>query len=214
MPLLEDPPKLPAKQLIFIGIPVFVIAVAISFSTHQIAHILANRFACQTTTTSGANVLPAESILQAGMNILDTHGSLVRCPIASLAGILWTFGLALASFAIYLRFPRNVFFASMAFVNASARIPETITVFLQLLVHNKSKLIVDESSSLALLSLRDPTLSTVIMCFFSLTVIFLTVTIVHDTKMVPWKWLVALGLFLAIGVLENTLWNLFAPLLA
>jgi len=204
MPLREDLPKLPIKQLIFIGIPAFIIAVAISFSSHQIAHILANRFVCQTTTTSVANV----------MNIIDTHGGTVHCPLASLAGTVWTFGLALASFAVYLRFPGNVFFASMAFVNASARIPETIMVFFQLLFHNKSKLIVDESTSLALLNLKDPTLSTVIMCFFSLTVIFLTVTIVHDTKMVPWKWLVALSLFLAIGPLENVLWNFLAPMLA
>ena len=71
---------------------------------------------------------------------------------------------------------------------------------------------VDESRSLALLRLHDPTISVVLMSFFSLTILFLTITIVHDTKTIPWKWAVALGSFLILSPLQNVVWNVVSPL--
>ncbi len=201
MALLEDEPKQSWPKLVFIGIPSFVLAVLISILSHQYAHILANRYACG--IDEGQTAL---------MAIVDLHATRVTCPLSSAAGPSWTFFLALVSFAFYLRHPRNLFAAAMAFVNASIRLPETLTVFLQLLLHNRARIVVDESTSLALIHLKDPTLSVVFMCFCSITVFYLTITIVHDTKMVPWKWLVAVVLFVALTPLQLLLWNLVGPL--
>lgn len=202
MALLEDEPKHSWRELVFIGIPSFVIAVLISIVTHQYAHVMANRYACM--LDSGRDAL---------MAVVDLHGTRVSCPLSSAAGPSWTFVLALASFAFYVRHPRNLFAGAMAFVNASIRLPETLTVFLQLLFHNRTHILVDESNSLSLIHLKDPTLSVVLMCFFTITVFYLTITVVHDTKTVPWKWLVAVILFVALNPLQLLLWKLIGPVL-
>ncbi|MDI6765661.1 MAG: hypothetical protein QME52_02400, partial [Bacteroidota bacterium] len=80
------------------------------------------------------------------------------------------------------------------------------------LVYNKTTLIVDESISLSLINLRDPTISIVFMCFFSITILYLTITIIHDTKMIRWKWWVALTLFVLLIPLEKWMWRIVAPL--
>ena len=204
MSLIEEEKKFPAQKLLLIGIPVFIFAVAISILSHQYAHIIVNKTICGAENSHGINIV----------RTVDLHSEQGMCAIASFAGPLWTFLLAIVSFSLFIRHPSNLFLASMAFVNASTRIPETVTVFLQLLFHNKAKLVVDESSSLTLLHLHDPTIPVLILFFFSLITIFLTITVVHDTKMVPWKWLVALALFLSIVPIENLVWNLFAPIIS
>lgn len=201
MPYRNDEPKYPAKKLLLVGIPAFFLAVLISTVTHEYAHFVVNKFACNGTE------------IGLGISYIDIPDMQSNCPLAAAAGPAWTFMLALASFGYYLHNPRNLFAAAMAFVNASSRIPETITVFLQLLVHNKTTLIVDESLSLYLFNLKDPTISIVFMCFFSITIVFLTLTIINDTKTISWKWLIALVLFIALIPLEYIILEVVAPLI-
>ena len=201
MSLIQEEPKHSVRTLIVLGIPAFLLAVCLSVVSHQYIHLLVDKSACSAETTQAHLVLAIDGIVP--------HTS---CPISSAAAALWTFCLALVSFTLYLRFPRNLFLGAMAFVNASIRLPETITVFFQLLFNTKSRLMVDESRSLALIRLHDPTISVVLMSFFSLTILFLTITIIHDTKTIPWKWTVALGSFIILSPLQNVIWNVVSPL--
>jgi hypothetical protein len=202
MPLHEEEPKYAAKHLFIVGMPLFILAVALSLVVHQFSHILVAKAGCGQTSMS--------TVIKT-FSLDDPHSS---CPLASFAGITTTFILAVVSFAAYIRAPQNLFLGAMAFVNASARLPETITVFLQLLFHQSKRAVVDESIALGLLRMHDSTAATVILCFFSFTIFFLTIIIVHDTKVVPRKWLVAFGLFLAIIPLEHFLWSFLAPILS
>ena len=200
MPLLEEEQLLSRRKLILFGIPSFVLALVLSLLFHQWAHVLVFKHACGTDGTHLIKV----------MNLNGTH---TGGPLSSFAGTAATFMLALASFALYMRFPTNLFFGSMAFINAILRLPEAATVFFQLLLNRKADVAVDESTALALLRFRDPAAATVILCFFCLTIFFLAVTIIHDTRMVPKKWAIALGLFVAIIPLETLLWNVIAPMI-
>ncbi|MDI6766315.1 MAG: hypothetical protein QME52_05775 [Bacteroidota bacterium] len=125
MPHRNDEPKYSTKKLLVIGIPAFFLAVLISTITHEYAHFVVNKFACNGTE------------IGLGISYIDIPDMQSNCPLAAAAGPAWTFLLALASFGYYLHNPRNLFAAAMAFVNASSRIPETITVFLQLLVSSQ-----------------------------------------------------------------------------
>lgn len=202
MALIEEEPKYSWKVLTFIGIPSFLIAVLLSVMIHQYSHIIINRTVCK--SESSAKIV----------KVMDFHRLEGGCALSSVAGVASTFILALASFAFYMKYPRNLFAGSMAFINASARLPETITVFLQLLIHNKTRVVVDESSSLSLIHLQDPTVSVIIMCFFSLTVLFLTIIVIHDTKTIRWKWAVVLVLFVLLGPLENVIGRFIGPFVA
>ena len=199
MALLEEIPKYKLKTLVMIGIPAFLIAVVISAGSHQFVHFLVDKIA-----TRSQEVVGSASVK------INLHGMTSDSPVAAAAGPIWTFMLALVSFWFYLHNPKNLFAASMAFVNASCRLPDTITVFLQLLLHSKTTMLTDESFSLTLLKLDDPTISIVLLCFFSLTLFFLTIIIIHDTKMVPWKWLVALLLFISMITMENIIWKVIS----
>jgi hypothetical protein len=187
------------RTLLLAGIPAFITAIALSLFVHQFAHAVVVRTVC------GQEVLSIRTV----MNIEETQ---TGCPLASVAGPVATFAIALGSFALFMRSPRNLFFASMAFVNASVRLPESLSAFFHLLFYQKPRLAVDESAIVDLLHFSDPTIPTVILCFFSLTLISLTITVIHETKMVPWKWLVALGMFAAMFPLEKLLWAVIAPL--
>ncbi len=203
MALLEEEPRHSIKTLLLIGIPSFILAVALSLFSHQYAHKIAADTFCHSQTDQQQAAL---------LDIIDFHGTQDGCAGAALAGPVWTFGLALFSFALLLRQPQNLFFASMAFVNATIRLPETITVFLQLLINNNIKLVVDESSSLSLIRLHDMTIPTVIMCFYTITAIFFAIIVVHDIKKVPYKWVVAFVCFLLLGSIENVVWDVVKPL--
>ena len=200
MPLLEEEQQLPRRKLLLIGIPSFILALVLSLLFHQWAHVVVFKHACG---NDGIQLIKV-------MNLNGTH---TGCPISSLAGTAATFMLALVSFALYMRFPHSLFLGSMAFINAILRLPEAATVFFQLLVNRKANLNVDESMALALLRLQDPAAATVILCFFCLTIFFLAVTVIHDTRMVRWKWVVALGLFVLMIPLESLLWGVLAPLI-
>lgn len=201
MPIPENELKYPFKTLLIVGAPSFFFALLISLITHQYAHTIVSKLIC-----NGVDGIVGT------VSISDNYDTQSTCPHSAVAGPVWTFILALASFGFYLHDPRNLFAAAMAFINASSRIPETITVFLQLLIHNKTTLIVDESIALSLIKLKDPTISIVFMCFFSITILYLTITIIHDTKMIRWKWLVALTLFVLLIPLEGWMWRIVAPL--
>ncbi len=193
MALLQDEPTISYRTLLLVGIPSFIVAVAISLLSHQHAHRLGDQTFCGDRP---AAVTTAVSLLN-----LETPPG--ECGLSALAGQAWTFGLALVSFALLLRFPRNLFVMSMAFVNATARLPEAITLFLQYLINSRTALIVDESVSLSLMGLTDPTIPTVIMCFYSLLLLFFSIIVVHDIKALRYKWPIALGLFLVIGFIES-----------
>jgi hypothetical protein len=195
MALIEQEQPHTLRTLLAIGIPSFFAAVAISVVSHQAAHHLIGNAVCGPVVLAPAGVHSAES----------------PCALGSLAGPVWTFGLALASFAVMLRRPHNLFFAMMAFVNASIRLPETLSVFFRLLVHDVAEKGIDEGSSLGLLRLHDQTIPTVIMCFYSIMAVFFALIVVHDMRRVPYKWVVALGLFLALGFVEQGVWALVGP---
>jgi len=200
MPLLEEEQLHPRRKLLLIGIPSFIIALTLSLLVHQWAHVLVFRHACG---DDGVHLIKA----------MDLNGTHTGCPISSLAGTAATFILALASFALYMRFPHSLFLGSMAFINAILRLPEAATVFFQLLLNRKADVHVDESAAIALLRLQDPAAATVILFFFSLTIFFLAVTVIHDTRMVRSKWLIAVGLFVAMIPLESILWRLIVPMI-
>ncbi len=191
MPFIEEEPKYSSRTLWVLGVPSFVLAVFVSLLSRHYVYLIANQSSCGTLSGEGFNLM---TILSA------PHPS---CPFSSAAGMSWTFVLALVSFALYMRFPRNLFLGAMAFVNASIRIPATLTVLLQLVSTNRARLVADESASLSLLRLSDPTVAVLLLCFFMLTISALTLTIVHDTKTVRWKWPVAAALFLALGPLQQ-----------
>ena len=199
MQLLEEEQKLPRRKLLLFGVPAFIFALTLSLTIHQWAHVVTFKHACG----------PQDVQL---IKAVDLKGAHTACPLSSLAGTGSTFVLALLCFALYMRFPHSLFFGSMAFINAILRLPEAVTVFFQLLLNRKANLNVDESMALELLRFRDPAAATVILCFFSLTIFFLAVTIIHDTRMIRRKWLIALGLFLAMIPLENILWRVIVPL--
>ncbi len=201
--MIEDEKTPPVRKLIITGIPMFLIAVTISMLTHQIAHRIVEHAVC------GEHRGNAPSIVA----VIDMHRDDSTCAAGSMAGMCWTLFLAIASFALFVRKPANLFLASMAFVNASARLPETLTVFLQLLFNGKTKLVVDESVALTLLHFQDPSISILLLFFLTLVTLSLTVTIVYDTRVIPWKWPVALILFLLIVPVENLAWGIFSPIL-
>jgi hypothetical protein len=203
MALLRDEQTLSAGRLLLVGIPSLVIAVAISLVSHHQVHRICDAAYC--------NEAPA--VVSPALSLADLETSHGTCGMSALAGQLWTFALAVASFALLMRFPRNLFLMSMAFVNATARLPETVTVFLQYLINSRTALHVDESVSLSLIGLSDPTIPTVIMCFYSLLLLFFSIIVVHDVRAVRFKWPIALGLFLAMGYIETgVIWAL-TPLL-
>jgi hypothetical protein len=185
MPLIENEPKYSARILLAIGVPLFFLALAASLVLHQYAHAAAENYFCSAGHTRDVQV--------ASLFYLSAEHA--NCPVGSLAGTLSTFAMALAGFAYFLHHPRNIFAASLAFVNATWRLPEASTVLLQLVLHQKAKLLADENTALQLLHLKDPAAAIVLLCFYSLATLFLAVIIVHDTRFLSGKWFVALALF-------------------
>ena len=201
VPLIEPEPRYSTKFLILLGVPSFILAVALSLCVHQYAHQAAKKYSCG-AGTSGTSVV----------SIIERTDDASGCPTAALAGVSSTFIVAVLSFAFFLHHPKNIFFASMAFVNAASRLPETLTVLFQLLFHQQATIAVDESTALKLMHFKDPTAGVVLLFFYALTMIFLSLTIIHDTRIVPRKWLIALILFVGLAPLENLLWKFVPPL--
>jgi hypothetical protein len=203
MALLQDVPTLPLKRLLLVGVPALLLAVAISLFTHREAHRFADAAFCGGGQAAAA--MPA-------LWLIDDGASTGACGASALAGEAWTFGLALASFALLVRLPGSLFLMSMAFVNASARIPESVTVFLQYLINNRTSLHVDETVALSLMGPVDPAIPTVVMCFYSLLLVFFSIIVVHNVKAVRYKWAIAAALFAAIAYIERGVLWAFGPL--
>jgi len=199
MALIEDEPTYPARKLLLVGLPALLLAVGLSLVVHEEAHLFGLSAFCQ-----GPGGLTVSAVSLGGIE----DGS-DGCGMSALAGQAATLSLAFLSFALFLRYPRNLFLASMAFVNVTARLPETVTVFLQYLIHNGTTLHVDESVSLSLIGLADPTIPTVIMCFYSLLLLFFAIIVVHDLKSVRFKWPIAFAVFGLMGYIEyGVMWVL------
>ena len=202
MPLLEPEPHFSPKNLILLGVPSLFVAVLCSMLLHHYAHDVVKRHAC-----------PGEEIPQVTSISQKYPGEdLPECPVASLAGVCVTLALGVVSFGFLMRFPRNILFAALAFVNASRRLPEALTLFLQMAMGRPSTILVDEGSAIHLLHFKDPTAYLVIVCFYIICLFFFTIIIIHDTKVVPWKWPVAVILFVSLPPLEQYLWKIVAPL--
>lgn len=193
MALREEEQKLPARYLFRKGVPAFLFAVFVSVIIHFLAHLL-------------VGILSSRSAIN-----IENHIDFITNahPAATVAGPISTFVIALVSFWYFLHNPGNLFAASLAFVNASTRLIETISVFFQMLIHKKTTLVVDESLSLSIIPLSNPTLAVVFLCFLSLSLIILTLIIVHDSKGIPYKWLVASVLFILTISLEKIIWQVF-----
>jgi hypothetical protein len=132
-------------------------------------------------------------------------------PLETLAGPASTFLVALGSLALFVRYPRNLFFPSLAFVNATSRLPEAVTLCVQLFFRRALNPASEEGSLLALLHLHNSTAGLAILCFFSLTLIFMSIAVVHESRWVPWKWPVALAMFGLLIPLQPLLVRVIAP---
>ncbi len=198
MAFREEESKYSTQKLLNVGIPSFVVAVLISTIAHNLAHIITEKL----VTLIGMNAIGYYVRFE---NICFQN------PYVSVSGPISTFLLALISFVFFLRYPRNLFAASMAFINAGSRVVYSVPVFIQLLLHSKTTIVADESISLSLLKFKDPTISIVIMCFFTMITLYLTVIIIHDLKIVPWKWLVASVLLILLMPLQSIIFK-FIPL--
>jgi hypothetical protein len=141
------------------------------------------------------------------------HDTNTDCPVAALAGTAATFLTAIAGFALYIRNTNNLFFGSLAFINATMRLPGAVAVFFQLFLRQKTDLMVDEGLALRMLHMHDPAVGILILCFFSLTIFFLAITIIHDTRILPRKWAIASCLFVLIIPLEMVLRRVIEPML-
>lgn len=204
MALLQDEPTYTAKRMLTAGVPAFLVAVAITLVSHSWAHRYGDAAFC-----GGAKDHPVSTVLW----LIDGEAPPGMCGMSALTAAAWTFGLAVVSFAALVRFPRSLFLLSLAFVNASARIPESLTVFLQYLINNRTSLRVDESVALSLMGPIDPAVPTVIMCFYSLLLLFFTIIVVHNVKVVRYKWPIALALFAGMVFIERAILFLLSPLL-
>lgn len=201
MALIEPEAMHSKKVLIMLGIPAFIGAVIISVLVHQYAHSVVKRHACSPLTGTG----PALNV--------RTHelADSPDCPWSSLAGVAATTVLALASFGIFIHAPRNLFLASMAFVNSTARLGEVVAVLTQFIMRQKEKLVIDETIALKLFHFSDPTAYILILGSYALGLFFFTTIIIHDIRMVPRKWVVAAVLFIILGPMEKFLLKFVAP---
>ena len=192
MPFVEEIPKLAPRALLERGIPALLAATVLSVLTHQYTHIIANNVFCSGDSAGSLSEI----------RLLDNHIQ-ANCGISSAAGPLWTFFLALLSFALFLRHQESLFFSSMAFVNACYRLPHAVGMIYRLSLSNRTAIPADESLSLALVNIKDPSGLIAILFFYSLISTFLAITIIHDLKILPAKWLIAVVTAVGLSYLEN-----------
>jgi hypothetical protein len=197
---LGDEPKLAPKRLFLVGVPAFLAAIVLSIIVHEYSHLIAHRI-----------VASAASVQAQGAPTIEQTAR--HSPVEELAGPFGTFLLAVVSFALFVRFPGNLFFSAMAFVNATARLPETLTLCLQLFFRRTTIVETEEGSLLSLLHLHSSTAALVILCFFSLTLLFMSITVIHESRSVPWKWLVALGMVGVFIPVQPLVARIIAPVL-
>ena len=204
MPLIEPERTHSTKVLLFVGIPSFILALLVSLIVHQYARDVVRIHLCNGESEKRISFIKQPPALSSG----------IGCPWAAAAGISATLILALVAFGMFVHFPRNLMFASLAFINATARLPDAITLFSQYVLNAKAKLANDEQAALGLLHFKDPTAYFVILLFYILCLFFFTVIIIQDAKVVKWKWLVAIASFIAAEPLRRWLSDYVAALIA
>jgi hypothetical protein len=200
MALIESPERFTVRRLLLVGGPSFLLAVVVSVLSHDAAHAIMSGI-CQPGNMQQA-ASPAPGI---------SGTSSAADPLVSLAGPVWTFGLALIALPLFLRTPSNLFYASMVFVNAGMRLPETVRLLVELFGNGRALTPGDEANALALLPFSDPSAMTAVLYFYLLLSVFLVLTVIHDTKVVPWKWGIALVLFATLVILKLPLSGLIFP---
>ena len=198
MPLLEREPHASLKTLLLFGVPSLFIAVVCSMLLHNYIHeVVRNRVCHEVAQPRQVSV----SFSQVGELPAD-------CPLAALAAIGATLALGLAAFGLLVHFQRNILFAAFAFVNATMRLPEALTLFAQMALKRTPPLLCDEWSAFQLVHFKDSTAYLVILWFYLLSLFFFTVFVIHDSKSIPRKWLVAILLFVALPPFERFLLGL------
>ena len=195
MPHFDDEPTLPTRELLLFGIPSVIGAIIVSMLVHQFSDLVAHRLA-EASTSAG---MPGNSFRRA---MFET----VAAPSVTLLATL-------ISFAAFLRFPKNLFLGALAFVNAIVRLPETVTLFIQLFFRPRP-VIVQVQDGAILSVAHNPTAEIVVLCFLSLTLLFVAVAIIHEMSSVKWKWLVALAVYAALIPLQPLMMKIIAPLVA
>jgi len=211
MPLVEDEPKYSPKLLLIAGIPIFVLTFSFSLLWHHTAHALADKY------LPSAEQAPSGEAGSRGQDPVFPDGKLIDQPqgkIPSLAGLGATVMLAIASFALFIHYPKNLVLASLAFVNATSRIPDASQAFAATITGSVPRIAGDEWVALHLLHFKDPTASLVVLGSYLLTTIFFSIFVVHDVKMVPRKWAVAFLLFALALPGERIAWGVLSRLIS
>jgi hypothetical protein len=200
MPLVGDEPKYSAKLLLIAGVPIVIVTFCFSLVWHHTAHAAAGKY-----------LSPAEQSAEAfTVKLVDQPQGI----IPALAGLGATAVLAVASFALFIHYPRNLVAASLAFVNASSRIPDAWRAIICTFTGSEPAPAGDEWVALHSLHFKDPTASLVILGFYLLTLIFFSIFVVHDARMVPRKWIVALVVFVLAIRGEGIVWDILSRLIS
>ena len=195
MPHFDDEPTLSTRKLLLLGIPSVIGAIVVSMLVQEFSDLVAHRLAAASTSAG----MPGNSFRRA---MFET----VAAPSVTLLA-------ALISFAGFLRFPKNLFLGALAFVNAVVRLPETLTLFIQLFFRPRT-MIPPVQNGAVLSVAHNPTAEIVVLCFLSLTLLFVAVAIIHEMNSVKWKWLVALAVYAALIPLQPLVMKILAPLVA
>jgi hypothetical protein len=203
MPLLEPEVTSTPRVLFLAGIPSLLAAVLLSMLVHHYAHDIVRRHWCPSAEAPKVEF----TLLQEG-----TEGA-PDCPVASLYAIGATLALALGAFGLLLHSPRNVFFACLAFVNVTMRIPGGLASFVQALMHRTSHISADEASALSLLHLGDPVGYIFILALYDIALVFFALIIVNDTRTVGRKWIIAAAVFVLLPPFEAWVWPMLRRLL-
>jgi hypothetical protein len=195
MPHFDDEPTLGTRKLLLIGIPSVIGAIVVSMLVQQFSDLLAHRLAAASAS--------------AGM----PGNSFRRAMFETVVGPSVTLIAALISFAAFLRFPKNLFLGALAFVNAVVRLPETLTLFIRLFFRERTVIPPIQDGAVVAIA-HNPTAEIVVLCFLSLTLLFVGVAIIHELTSVKWKWFVALAVYAALIPLQPLLLKIMAPLIA
>lgn len=201
MALIETSERYSVRRLLLSGVPAFLAAAAISIVSHILAH----------TLTRSALGLPPATV--ADWSLTATHVRADESPLVALAGPLWTILFGIVALPFFLRKPEGLFRASLVFVNSTLRLPSLVTLIYHLVNDGNRLPPGDENLALQVLPFVDPSARTAVVYFATLFTLFLALTVIHDTKVVPWKWGVALVAFLSLTPLQWGLQLMLSALL-
>jgi hypothetical protein len=174
----EEDAKLSGGKLILVGVPAFLSALLVSLILYQFSQLIAHRI--------------QHGILPAGdSQVTAPRQGPFMTPFEALAGPVMNIVVAIGSFALFVRFPKNLFLSALAFISSSGRLREMLELWIQLFFRRAGPIEADEGSLVTALHLHNPTAAIVILTFVALALLFMSITVVHETRVVPRKWLVA-----------------------